>query len=102
MALRDRTERAEPRAELVNKLVNNMGQMLLTLADGDWDLALSVSTALLASTCAQAAVEHGESAEELFDEIGPPARLAVLTFEKEFLAAELAERMADGADNEWQ
>ncbi|MBI1316388.1 hypothetical protein GC167_05950 [bacterium] len=103
-SLRDRQERKEPRVELVNKLTNNMGQMLLTLADGDWDLALSVSLSLFASTVAQSAVAHEESAEELFDEMGPPARNAVLTFEKAFIAAELAERMAadkeDGDDDE--
>lgn len=95
MGLRNRKSNDAERVELVNKLTNNMGQMLLTICDGDWDLALSVSLALFASTVAQSAVTHEESAEELFDELGLPARNAVLTFEKGFIAAELAERMAE-------
>lgn len=91
---RDRKDYGESRVELVNKLTNNMGQALLTLTDGDWDLTLSVTVSLLASTVAQSAVAHGESAEELFDEIGTPTRATVLAFEKSLLTARLAEEMA--------
>jgi hypothetical protein len=102
MALRERKTADAERVELVNKLTNNMGQMLLTICDGDWDLALSVSVSLFASTVAQAAVTHEESAEALFEEMGGPARNAVLVFEKAIIAAELAERMAaeEGEDDE--
>lgn len=98
MGLRNRKSNDVERVELVNKLTNNVGQMLLTVCEGDWDLALSVSLALFSSTVAQSAVSHEENAEELFEELGGPARAAVLAFEKTFVAAELAERMATGKE----
>lgn len=79
---------AEQRVEMINQMANGFGQTLLTLTKGDWDMALSVATTLFASTCAQAALEHDEPVEQLFDECGPPARVATLAFYDEFLRGE--------------
>lgn len=85
MTLRDRKpSEDEARVDAINKVSNNMGQMLLTLTNGNWDLALSIVTTLVASTVAQAAVAHGESAEELFGELFVPTNSLVLALEEQF------------------
>lgn len=76
------------RVEQINQIANGFGQTLLTICGGDWDLALSVALTLFASTCAQSAYEHGESAEDVFEECGPAARAATIAFETEFRRAE--------------
>lgn len=76
------------RVDQINKIANGFGQTLLTICGGDWDLALSVALTLFASTCAQAAHEHGEPAEELFEECSAAARAATLAFEAEFKKAD--------------
>lgn len=90
------------RVETINRLANNMGQMLLTVCDGDWDLALSVSTVLFASTCAQAALENDDDVEELFESCGTPAHAATVAFYKKFAALELAQMQTEGGDDEGQ
>lgn len=85
----------QERIDAINRLTNNMGQMLLTVCDGDWDLALSVSVALFSSCCAQAAVENDEDVIELFDSCGVPAREATTKFYTAFAAAKLAEAKAE-------
>lgn len=82
------------RVEAINKIANNMGQMLLTVCDGDWDLALSAAGVLFASTCAQAALENDDDVQELFEETGAGIRTATLKFYATFAAAE-----ADGDDD---
>lgn len=84
------SEPNKERVDQINQIANGFGQTLLTICKGDWDLALSVSITLFASTCAQSALEHDEPAEKVFDECGPPARLAVLAFYDEFTS-----RMSD-------
>lgn len=88
------------RIETINKIANNFGQTLLTLCDGDWDMALSVSTVLFASCCAQAALENDEDVEELFNECGVPAHEATVKFYAAFAAEELARQMAEGKTTE--
>lgn len=69
------------RVDQINQITNGFGQTMLTICEGDWDLALSVSLSLFSSVCAQAAFANDESAEEVFDECGPAARAATLAFE---------------------
>lgn len=88
------------RVDTINKLSNNMGQMLLTVCDGDWDLALSVSGVLFASCCAQAAVENDDEPMELFEEAGVGIRAATEKFYTAFAAAKLAELKAEQMENE--
>lgn len=82
------------RVETINRVANNMGQMLLTVCDGDWDLALSVSSVLFASCCAQAALENDDDVAELFEECGGPTWEATQAFYKKFAAEELAHQLA--------
>lgn len=76
------------RVATINNIANNFGQTLLTICDGDWDMALSVSTVLFASCCAQAAIENDDNVEELFNECGIPAHAATLAFHAKFKEAE--------------
>lgn len=94
----------QERVNTINMLANNMGQMLLTVTDGDWDLALSVSGVLFASCCAQAAVENDDEPMELFEEAGVGIREATEKFYAAFAAQKLAELQAekdeqDGSDD---
>lgn len=83
------------RVDTINRLLNNMGQMLLTVCDGDWDLALSVSGVLFASCCAQAAIENGDEPLELFEEAGAGFRAAAEKFYAAFAAERPAGRRAE-------
>lgn len=87
------------RVELINQLANGFGQSLLTMCKGDWDLALSVSLTLFASTLAQGAINNGEEATTVFEEIGPVAYATVVAFEKEF-KEEPAEEPAEESEED--
>lgn len=85
------TEEETQRVEQINQIANGFGQTLLTICRGDWDLALSVSLTLFASTCAQAAIENSDDVGELFDSMGEPARAATLAFHSSFVEGDDAE-----------
>ena len=70
----------QERVDQVNQISNGFGQTLLTITDGDWDLALSVAGNLLASCIAQATLDHGDEIEHVFNETGKGVFAATMAF----------------------
>jgi len=80
----------EERLEAINTISNGFGQTLLTMVDGDWDLAKSIAATLLASCIAQGAFENGDDPRDVFEECGAGIWAATEAFHREFTASQVA------------
>lgn len=79
---------SKERLDAINRVANNLGQTLLTVCEGDWDLALSISVVLFSSCCAQVALESGDNVQDLFDGCGVSAHKATMAFYNKFKDAD--------------